>query len=540
MNHKLENKYDGFLDLDVREDGTYLIIYTPNEGGKRVTLESAVEFLRLREIENYDKIALRSALASEKEREVLKLSNNAILEKADETATIDISKNKMFSVISFKPPQNGGKLLTKDDIISLLNGKRIVFGIDNKVIDQIIADKKYNYKYLIARGIEPINGKDGELKFHFDLAKKMIKPKIEDDGSVNFRDLDLIEMVNQGQVLVTAIPPSEGRSGKNIFGEEVINTQGKEAIWPMGKNVKISDDGKNLVSEINGQITYLDGKISVYSTYEVPANVDNSTGNIDFNGNVVVKGNVLTGFSIKAKGNIEVKGVVEGAELDSGGDIILYRGMQGSNKGILKADGTIVAKYIENSNISSRGDIQANAIMHSEVKCGGSICVEGKKGLLVGGSIHAAHEISATTIGSPMATSTELEVGIDPDIIENYRNLKEQLEIIKEEINKMSQIVNPLMDLKNNDKLPADKEDKLDKALKTKTFLQSKSQSIQGELEILEPKIQNRNKGSIKAHNIVYPGVKVTIGSVYTYIREEHKFCNIMVDHGEITFFPYA
>ena len=52
------------------------------------------------------------------------------------------------------------------------------------------------------------------------------------------------------------------------------------------------------------------------------------------------------------------------------------------SKGILKSMGNVVAKYIENSTVETIGNITSEAIMHSKIKCGGSVIVEGKKVLL--------------------------------------------------------------------------------------------------------------------------------------------------------------
>lgn len=533
-------EYDGFVELEAKTDGIYIIVYSPKNDGKRVTLEEAINFIKSRGVLEYDYEALKFAVNSNNDKEEKKISNLTALKSVDEQLLVEVSKNKLFLVICFKEPKNGGKILSKDTISSILNSQGIVYGIDYEELDKILANKKYNYKYLIGKGLEPINGKNGVLKFHFDASKKNIKPKITEDGSVDFKDYDLIETVKKGQVLVTALPSDDGREGKDIFGKEIQNIKGKKAVLPKGKNIEISADGQKLISQIDGQITYIDGRINIYSTYEVPANVDNSTGNIEFVGNILIKGNVLTGFTIKAGGNIEVYGVVEGAELESDGDIILYRGMQGINKGTLNAKGSITAKYIENSNIRCNGDIQANAIMHSEVRCGGSIFVEGRKGLLVGGIVRASKEIKAKTIGSPMATATEIEVGINPEILENYRNLKIELENIKSECHKMEQLIEPLTHMRNHGKISPDKELMLAKSLKTKTFLQNKLEHIQYEIGTLEPKIQDRMDGRVKVSNVIYPGVKLTIGNIYTYIREETKFCTAVSEHAEIKFYPYA
>ena len=46
--------------------------------------------------------------------------------------------------------------------------------------------------------------------------------------------------------------------------------------------------------------------VMVSDIYRVPANVDPSTGDIEYNGTVEVAGNVATGFKVKAEGDIIV------------------------------------------------------------------------------------------------------------------------------------------------------------------------------------------------------------------------------------------
>lgn len=534
------NQFDGFLELDVKPDGIYVVIYAPMGSGDKVSLESAMHFIEGKGIKQYNLPDLKSAIESNNEKAVVKISDMTALPAVDEDMIIEISKNKMFVVISFTESQNNGKRLGKEQILSMIKTKGIVYGVDEAAIEELAMKKKYNYKYLIAKGTESVNGKNGVLKFYFDIEKKNIKPKITEDGSVDFRNLDLIEIAKKGQLLVTAVPPEDGTEGRNVFNEVIPNVKGKKVNLPKGKNVVVSEDGTSLIAEIDGQISYMNNKVSIYATYEVPANVDNSTGNIDFLGNVIIRGNVLTGFSVKAGGNIEVYGVVEGADLEAGGDIILYRGMQGGNRGSLNAHGSITSKYIENSTISAKEDIKASAIMHSEVKCGGSILVDGKKGLLVGGITRAGVEVSAKTIGSPMATATQVEVGIDPDVLENYRNLKAEIEKCKEEQQKMNQVIDMLTVMKKTGKITPEKEEMLQKTLKSKIFLENKLGTIQSEFEILEQRVLDKQEGRIKAYNVIYPGVKVIIGSVFAYVGEEKKFCCVIADHAEIKFASYS
>ena len=175
--------------------------------------------------------------------------------------------------------------------------------------------------------------------------------------------------------------------------------------------------------------------------YEVPANVDTSTGDIEYEGNVLVHGNVLAGFSITAKGDIVVEGVVEGANLCAGGHIILKRGIQGMDRGVLKANGNISSRFIERATVEAGGYVSADAIMHSNVSAKGDITVDGKKGYITGGTIRSGSLVSAKTIGSSMGTNTNIEVGIEPAIISEYHELGKEQETLKEEQEKNLQIL---------------------------------------------------------------------------------------------------
>ncbi len=72
----------------------------------------------------------------------------------------------------------------------------------------------------MAKGISPIDGKDGYIKYYFDLEKKLI-PKILEDGTVDYRELDIINNVNKGDLLAEAIPPKEGQEGYRVTGESI-------------------------------------------------------------------------------------------------------------------------------------------------------------------------------------------------------------------------------------------------------------------------------------------------------------------------------
>jgi uncharacterized protein (DUF342 family) len=288
-----------------------------------------------------------------------------------------VSPDKMKAYISFNPPDNG-RMLTLDEVLGELSKNGVIYGINKTNLETVVKYPVFNEMICVAEGTQPVNGHNGKVEFSFDINRES-RPTILEDGRVDFRELNLIQSAEKGQVLCTLIPPVPGVPGKTVYGTDLPALDGKPVPMPKGRNVVVSDDGATLLANISGQISYIDGKVSVFATYEVQADVDNSTGNINFIGNVSVRGNVLSGFVIEAGGNVEVLGVVEGAVIKAGGDIILRRGMQGMGKGVLVSGGDIIARYIENSNIEARNDIKAEAIMHSNVKCGNKLELSGRK-----------------------------------------------------------------------------------------------------------------------------------------------------------------
>ncbi|MCX7772801.1 MAG: FapA family protein, partial [Clostridia bacterium] len=406
MPDEIAQKNTQTFSVIYEKDGVYLTVFRSVDFLNRANETDVLNLIRKKRIHNYNASIISDA--------VKRADGNPVkIADAQEEARIDaaieaiVSADKMKAYVVLTSPEGGGAVPTVEGIVQALYSKGVVFGMSEEKIRLLAANPVYDMQVLVAEGIPAQNGKSGEVKYLIDI-KKDRKPVIMEDGSVNYKDLNLIENITKGQKLAELVPPVQGKSGRNLVGAELKAIDGRPAVLPKGRNVTLSPDGQELISEIDGQVMFADGKISVFSTYEVKADVDNSTGNIKFIGNVVVRGNVLAGFEIEAGGNIEVNGVVEGAVLKAGGNIVLKRGMVGGGKGLLIAGGDIISKYIESTNVEARGDIKAEAIMHCDVKCANKMELGGRKGLLVGGTARVGKLVELKFCGSQMATVTVL------------------------------------------------------------------------------------------------------------------------------------
>lgn len=522
---------DKHIEFDFREDGVYIKV----EQG--VTMVDIVTKIDLRRILSVDLTKIKQAVEVGSYNNWIKIAEQQEQKKIDSECLVKLSSDNMQAYIILTKPI-GGSDITEKAIYEALKVNSVVLNIKDSEIKNAVAAKAYDKEILIAEGIEPQPGEDAVLTYHFDISTER-SVSIDKDGKVDYHELSLIKNVKQGQVLVTLTPHTLGIPGKNVKGAEVAGKDGKKLVLPRGKNVDVSSDGLELVATVDGEVKVLDGKVNVFSLYEVKHNVDNSTGNIRFNGKVVVMGNVLTGFVIEAEGDVEVYGVVEGALIRSNGNIILHRGIQGMNRGELYCEGDLIAKFIENSKIEVKGNIQSDAIMHSQVTCGRKLEANGRKGLLVGGSFKVGEEIKAKVVGSPMATITELEVGVNPDMRKKYEEVKNELKQVTDNLDKTAKAVELLTKMSKNTELPLDKKLLLSKSVQLKLQLQLRQEQILGEQNELEAYFEELSRGKVRVYDIIYSGCRIIIGSSMMYIKDSIKFVSFYRANAEIKMGSY-
>mgnify|MGYP000864640242 CR=1 FL=1 len=452
--------------------------------------------------------------------------------------SLDISKDglKGYIVISKDDDSELGEF-NIDGIVKEVK-EIIKYGLKEEVLLNLLKNKIVNEKVLIAEGKEPIHGKDGKIKYYFDFEKPLL-PKIKPDGTVDYKELDSINVVKSGDIIAEIIPPEEGEDGIKVNGESISHKKGKIPRFSRGKNTSVSEDGKFLKASSNGIVEFRNGKISVSEILTLN-NIDNSTGNINFNGNVIIKEDILNGFALKTTGSVEIKGAVEGGFIQCDGDVLVRQGIQGYNRLVIDIGGNLSTKFIENSIIRVRGNITSEAIMHSDVSSKSNILVIGRKGLIVGGICRAKYEIRAKVVGSSMATNTVLEVGVvDPEIKHKFEKLEQNIKTCKDNLEKIERSLKLLDMLKSSNRLDQKKLELYNSLIKARISLNSEIITLERELNLIESQKDSLLKGQIKVSDTVYPGVKIIIGNSQMIVRDEMKRCTFYEENGRIKIGPY-
>jgi len=519
-------------------DGVYLSIGQLGDGEK-LARKDVIALIDSYNVQDVDYATLSEKLKTDLSNQEIKISDKAQIHQTPEEAVIEISSDRMEAFITFKEPVNEGGKLDEAGIIRELEEAGLA-NYNMEVVRNLAVHKVYDRKYAIATGTAPANGTDGYLQYHFNNENLRPKPKILEDGSVDFRQLGLLRLCERGDVLVTSVPPRDGSDGLDVTGNVMPFTAGRAPQpLPQGKNTSVSEDGLHLLADVSGQLVIQQGKIHISPCLEIKGNVDNSTGNIDFNGQVVISGNVLTGFTVKAQGNIEIHGVCEGAVLETSADIVIGRGAQGMEKAQLIAKGNVTAKFIEGCNVSADGNITADSILNSTINCGGDVILSGKRGLLTGGKLIAGNKLVAKTIGSPMGTTTVIEVGNKPTAILGVKELTVEYEKLRKEFEKVDQAVNLLTVQQKRGTLTDEKKQLLMKMLNAKMTYREKLNKLQLQIDELNQSITS-NAGTVSASNVIQPGVKVTIGNSNLTVRDKMSRCTLRNNGDKVALGPYA
>jgi uncharacterized protein len=291
-----------------------------------------------------------------------------------------------------------GKVVTVEEALTKLNGLGIVHGIDVDRLESQIKGKEYNQAIPVARWTPPENGSDARMEQVIQAAQGG-KPQINQDGSADFRNIDNIIQVGQGQVLAVKKPPTTGKPGKDIYGQIIPQIFGRDLALPAGANTEIVENGTKVIAKKAGFLIKKNGILSVGETFEVHGGVNYKSGNVRFSGDVVIHGTVADGFSVEAGGSLTINGDVEASDLTAGkGGITVTGGVFGKSKANIKTTGAFRGNLVQQARIECHELVITKSLMHCEVK---TWCVKADvPGCLVhGGSITCYGDVNLYEAG---------------------------------------------------------------------------------------------------------------------------------------------
>lgn len=499
--------------LSLDEDGVLPEDMVRREKNKLLPLLKSICGFRLREVRQKKKGGKGTEKEGEDEGPV----------SVDAFPWFFLSSNKLYAWVLVFPPMGQGKELTRGLLYQALEEQGISYGVDSRLIDRLSRDEdRYFHLFLIAKGKPAFDGRNGNIVDYFPRSVERVL-QVDEFDQVDYAALDLIHNVQEGQEICRLIRPTEGEPGRTVLDQEIPAKSGKTVPLPKGKNTEISEDGDALVALVSGHVEFSNRSFQVKPVFEVPGNVDFSTGNISFLGDVNIKGDVLSGFSVQAAGNIWVGGVIEaGSTVEAGGDLTVVKGILGDGTTTVQAHRCIFSKYIENSTIYVQENLQTDCIVNSNIYCDGEVLVRSGRGNIMGGRVWAAKKVSATIVGSKSECKTVIALGGSPCIDFERDLIRREMKDLTAELEKLdAQLDSPI------------KASLLSKVHSKLSAAELRMKQLDDALPNVKQDPREKNEGRLEC-SIAYAGTELNFGDEVFRMRQESRQCIAKMVCGEI------
>jgi uncharacterized protein (DUF342 family) len=428
----------------------------------------------------------------------------------DGSVEIEIARDAMSAELIAYPAGERGEMPTEEFIVNLIDRKKITFGIDEEGLKYFIKELSCitsRASFIVAEGLKPIKGNDGRIEFCFNTDSSPT-PSINQDGSVDYKNINIVTAVGTGATLAKLHPPQSGMPGMDIFGRPLPALKGNPVMLPVGSNTAIpKDDQTTLISVIDGIPNYDGSAVNVSEGYAIPGDVDYSTGNIHYDNTVTVKGDVKSGFDVTCGGDLQVNGLIEDCKITTNGNVLCKYGFVGTGKGIIEAKGDVNLLYIKNQTIISEGSVNiAKESINSNIIAHKSINVYGQRLSVAGGKLISMGAIVVKAVGNISGIQTTLQIDPDPLLTKELENTQASYEQHSENINKIAQT------LKN---IPPDKRNDKELVFKLKSTIDKLKQQqldLENKMRIITALIDKYENTFIRVDRMAYPGTTFQFG----------------------------
>jgi uncharacterized protein (DUF342 family) len=454
----------------------------------------------------------------------------------DAEVDIIIGDNERKVYLLLKPPY-GGKDLTLEEVERELASRGVVVGIDQSVIEGALSEGQYGVKVLCAVAIEPVKGLDAEVYLNF-RARFEVEPREVDYGKVDFREIGCFATVTRGSIVARKRAATPGEPGMTVTGKSIPAKSGKDVLLGAGRSTHLSDDCTQVIAEIDGHPVLKGKTFSVEPVWEVPGDVDFSSGNIHFAGSLHIAGNVISGFAVTATENIEIDGFVEGSIVEAGGNVLIKGGVQGRGAARIKAGSSVAMLFVEHARVEAGRDIVAGEVLHADLSAREKILVNVGKGQACGGALRAGNVVAVNMLGSELGVPTKVAVGYDPQAKKRLESLKKEKSGLEEYLAKTEGGITTLEECMREGTFTSRRSELYARLLPIREQLQSEIENVDSELTELVAAVAEGVTPEVQVRGTVFPNVAISIRSASLLIKDAWRRATFYEEEGEIKVMP--
>ena len=232
-----------------------------------------------------------------------------------------VAADAMSAALIVTPAGPVSEELAKERLLGEFQAARIVYGVSDALLCEAVVLWRNEKRRIVldraAEGTAPRNGCDGSVKFLFDR-RTSLAPKVNPDGTADYREVNIIHPVSKGKELARLMPPGKGTPGRTVFGKELPAKDGAPAALPWGRTRAGPARPRGLISLIDGLARWTGDSVEVDPGFVVEGDVDFSTGNIRYDKSVMINGDIKPGFRVECGGDLQVEGLIEDCALVGG------------------------------------------------------------------------------------------------------------------------------------------------------------------------------------------------------------------------------
>lgn len=167
--------------------------------------------------------------------------------------SIEISRDEMEAYIVLPSPP-GNSAPNGAAVREALADRGVRYGIKDDIIAKFDTEPPSEPRLLVAEGFRPEIGKDGAIEFAVDHTNPV--------------------RVRKGEKIATVTPPEDNRDGINVFERDIPARKGSSAVIPKLENIDITDNGSELVSQVEGYLTVGSASIAVRPFFTLSVSAD--------------------------------------------------------------------------------------------------------------------------------------------------------------------------------------------------------------------------------------------------------------------------
>ncbi|MDR0306331.1 MAG: FapA family protein [Chitinispirillales bacterium] len=426
-------------------------------------------------------------------------------------ADIQTSPDMMDAHLVILPAGENGTMPTEDDVRNLIAEKQIIYGLNEEAVKgavtrftdgSIIAQEVIE----IARGLPAVTGDDGYVEFCFNT-ESSLTPNISEDGSADYKNLNLITSVSEGDILAILHPPGKGTPGVDVLGRPRPALDGKKAFLPVGTNTQVSRENQDHLVAVTNGIARYDGRlVTITEGHYINGDVDYSTGNVFYEKSITIKGDIKSGFEVKCGGDLQVHGIIEDCIIDVGESLLCKYGFVGNGKGIINAKSDVNLGFIKNQNVNCAGSVNiAKESINSNINAS-KIQIHGNTLSAAGGILTATNSIIVRTVGNISGIKTILQIVPPPELTEEFNKAEAAAKDFTDKLKKLNY---QMQSLPPKARLDAE----LMKKFKNATIaVQQQIAALEDRQRKLHIQMNNFDDAFIRIDRVAYPGTIFKFG----------------------------